>query len=53
MLKPPTIVVNNILYVFCEKSRCLENKKLLKTTPLSYMIVGCLKKKFNVLKIEF
>jgi hypothetical protein len=37
------IVVNNIIYLFRGKLRCLKNE-LLKKTPLSSMIVGCLKK---------
>ncbi len=40
---PPPIIVNNIIYVFCEKLGCLENKSLLKTTPLSSMMIGYLK----------
>jgi len=39
----PLIVVNKIIYVFCEKLGHLENKELLKTTSLSFMIIGYLK----------
>jgi hypothetical protein len=39
----PPIVVNKIVYIFCEKLGHLENKELLKTTSLSSMIIGCLK----------
>jgi hypothetical protein len=43
---PPThpIVVNNIVYLLCGKLGYFENKSLLKKTPLSFMIVGCLQK---------
>jgi hypothetical protein len=30
------IVVNNIIYLFCETMRCLENKKLLKNPIVIY-----------------
>jgi hypothetical protein len=40
---PPPIIFNNTIYVFCEKLRHLETKYLLKTTPLSFMMIGYLK----------
>jgi hypothetical protein len=43
MLTLLSIVVNNIIYVFYEKLEHIENKLLLKETPLSFMIIGCLK----------
>jgi hypothetical protein len=49
MYTPPPIVLNNIIYVFCEKLRHLENKYLLKTTPFSCVW----KKLIKVLEIEF
>jgi hypothetical protein len=41
---PPPIVVNNIIYLFHGKLGCFENQYLFKKTPLSFMIVDCLKK---------
>jgi hypothetical protein len=38
--QPLHIVVNNIIYVLCEKLGHLENKYLLKITLFSFMIVG-------------
>jgi len=43
MLTLPSIVVNNIIYVFCEQLEHIENKLLLKENPLSFTIIGCLK----------
>jgi hypothetical protein len=44
VLKRPTIVVNNIIYVFCEKLRCFEIFKNIKNNPIVICDVGCLEK---------
>jgi len=38
------LYINIIIYLFCGKLRCFENKYLLKKTSLSSMILGCFKK---------